>query len=97
MGEGMRFLKFRNKSFTYLLAIVPQYSVALGSWSFSQRYNLNNSWYVTLHSVTYLVILLLAWNKGLDKHIVTHLINKSRTRYKGCNAKLGDVMRDNSQ
>ena len=59
---------------TNLLPVIPQYSVALGSRGFSQGYNLNNPWDITLHAVANLVIFLLAWNEGLDKHIIAHLM-----------------------
>ena len=63
-----------TKISTNLLSVIPQYSVALGSRGFSQGYNLNNPWDITLHAVTDLVIFILAWNESLNKHIITHLM-----------------------
>ena len=80
------------KSSTNLPAVIPQYSVALGGRGFSQRYHLNNPWGITLHAVTYLVILLLARNEGLNEHIVPHLmkdVTHSLDKNLGCHATLG--------
>ena len=66
---------YANSS-TNLSPVIPQYSVALGSRGFSEGYNLNNPWDITLHAIAYLVIFLLAWNESLNKHIISHLVKK---------------------
>lgn len=74
-----------QKSSTNLSTVIPQYSVALGSRGFSQGYNLNNPWDITLYAITYLVIFFLAWNESLDKHIIAHLVKQvtQQLRYNG--------------
>lgn len=73
----------RLNTLTHLFPVKSQYCVALGGWGFSERNDLNDSWYIALHTIIDLVILFFTWNKRLNEHVVTHLKIGHATGYEG--------------